>query len=72
MGKAAAGATRTPGTRTKAAGAIKGTAIKAVGAKLATTLVAATSKAIAEDRCGPIITLRARSLITPVSSPLTW
>lgn len=49
MGKAAAGATRIPGTRTKAAGAIKGTATRAVGAKLATILVVGTSKAIVGD-----------------------
>lgn len=72
MGKAAAGATRIPGTRTKVDGEIKDTAIRVVGARLATTLVAAISKAIVGDPCGPIITLRARSLITPVSSSLTW
>lgn len=71
MGKAAAGATRIPGSRTKADGAIKDMEIRAVGARLATTLVAATSKAIAEDLCGLIITLRAHSLTMLVSSPLT-
>lgn len=72
MGKAVAGATRIPGTQTKADGEIKVTAIRAIGARLATTLVAVISKAIAGDPCGPTIILHGRNLITLVSFSLTW